>query len=191
MGIPGRRHTRLDPPRTYSHFAWAILSTHRGEIPHAFPSDRAALEASPHVDGRALFGIARQALLDLVPYNPGYANAARNPDKFMHAFGIFQYDIQFSLSDPDFFLQRQWSSFERCLSLFLDEVEGVNQALYGGRAVLMEEESCYVAVGYNVGSRKVKLTEDFRPQGHDGYGEKVFGYLKLAETIGDAAGSLL
>jgi hypothetical protein len=51
--------------------------------PNAFPQNRAALEASREIDGRALVALARQALVDIAHYNPGCARAAQNPDKFV------------------------------------------------------------------------------------------------------------
>ncbi len=35
---------------------------------------------------------------------PAYSKVAKLPHKFCHGYGIFQYDLQFFLTDPDYFL---------------------------------------------------------------------------------------
>ncbi len=42
-----------------------------------------------------LTAIAHQSLVDMAQYITGYQGVARNPNKFCHGFGIFQYDTQF------------------------------------------------------------------------------------------------
>ena len=59
----------------------------------AFPRGKTELVAASQ--GREMFRIAHQSLVDMAQYITGYQGVARNPNKFCHGFGIFQYDIQF------------------------------------------------------------------------------------------------
>src|ERR1041385_3351345 len=77
--------------------------------PTAFPNNRAKLEAVPN--GKQMFAIARQAFVDMAKVATEYQKFLKNQDKFCHAFGIFQYDIQAFLTDPDYFLQKKWINF--------------------------------------------------------------------------------
>src|SRR6266542_5814545 len=52
----------------------------------AFPTSKSALMTVPR--GAKMFAIARQALVEMAKYVPGYAGAVRDPDKFCHGFGI-------------------------------------------------------------------------------------------------------
>jgi hypothetical protein len=69
------------------------LDAEDGRDPEAFPQNRAVLEETG-ADGRRMFQIARSALEDLVRFAPYEQPFVDKPDKFCHAFGIFQYDIQ-------------------------------------------------------------------------------------------------
>lgn len=66
----------------------------------AFPRTKADLLAKPN--GREMFDIARKALVDMAQFVPGFNGAVSNPNKFCHGFGIFQYDLQFFVEDPDY-----------------------------------------------------------------------------------------
>ncbi|MCK1654669.1 hypothetical protein IVA88_24950 [Bradyrhizobium sp. 149] len=73
-----------------------------GSRADAFPLDSDDLKN--HVpNGRAMFDIARQSLVEMAEYIPSYRPAARRASKFCHAFGIFQCDIQFLDEKPDYF----------------------------------------------------------------------------------------
>jgi hypothetical protein len=87
----------------------------------AFPKDKSALESKPK--GQEMFTIAREALEAIAEYNNAYKRAARNPDRFCHGFGIFQYDLQFFLDNQNFFLQKKWYEFDECLKLCVDELK--------------------------------------------------------------------
>src|SRR4051812_44411455 len=63
-----------------------------------FPKTKDELKAAPN--GEQMFDIAHQALVDMAQHVTDYQGAAQNPNKFCHAFGIFQYDIQFFRDDP-------------------------------------------------------------------------------------------
>ena len=148
----------------------------------AFPKSKAELMAAP--DGAAMFAIARQALVDMAEHIPDYQPAARNPDKFCHGFGIFQYDLQFFRTDPQHFLQRKYADFDAALARCVTELKrGLRTLGWTEKTSLTDFDAACVAIAYNTGS--------FRPekglkQGHfsDGkfYGEMYSDYLKLAHS---------
>ena len=76
----------------------------------AFPQNKAELLKAPQ--GDRMFAIARQGLVDMAAYIPDYRGAAARPDKFCHGFGIFQLDLQFFKTDPDYFLSRRYADFD-------------------------------------------------------------------------------
>jgi hypothetical protein len=156
---------------------------------HTFPTDKADLVAfDPHgKTGQQAFDIARAALIMLAGFNDGYKPAAKNPNKFCHGFGIFQYDIQFFKDgNPTFFLQKKWHDFDECLSLCVDELNKVAKRLFPGKAELDDEQMTYVAIGYNIGAGRVRVGAGFK-QGHkdDGvfYGENINRFLQLAHAV--------
>jgi hypothetical protein len=55
--------------------------------------------------GEEMFRIAHDALVSMVAHVPGYTKVAKLPHKFCHGYCIFQYDLQFFLTDPDYFLR--------------------------------------------------------------------------------------
>jgi hypothetical protein len=99
----------------------------------AFPKTKKDLVAKP--EGEQMFAIARQALVDMAQYIEGYQKTAANPDKFCHGFGIFQYDLQFFLEDPDYFLQKRYADFDaalkKCLGELHNAMKGPGQGLLG------------------------------------------------------------
>jgi hypothetical protein len=150
----------------------------------AFPTTRDDLLSKPR--GAEMFTIAHDALVAMARHVPAYAKIAKNPRKFCHGYGIFQYDLQFFLTDPDYFLQRRWCEFRFTLGKCIDELRNAaKRADLGNRATLTELERVAVAIAYNAGR--------FRPQkglkqGHrspDGrfYGENIFDYQRLSQTI--------
>jgi Putative peptidoglycan binding domain len=82
---------------------------------HAFPTNTDAF--------RAKFGSELTAQLI------AEANATRMlrrlpPAQWVYkGYGIFQYDLQNILSDPDFFKNRQWSDFGACLNRLMREMQ--------------------------------------------------------------------
>ncbi len=149
-----------------------------------FPTSRAQLVAAPC--GEEMFPIARQALVDMAQYIPGYSAMVRNADKFCHGYGIFQYDLQFFKDDPAFFLEKKWCDIAACLSKFIVELrEATRRQGWTDKSALSDTEKVYVAIAYNKG--RANPTLGFK-QGHksdDGryYGENVFEYLRTAQTI--------
>ncbi|HEY0333022.1 MAG TPA: hypothetical protein VGC74_04825 [Stenotrophomonas sp.] len=157
----------------------------------AFPRNKAALLAVP--EGAAMFAIARQGLVDMAAHVPAYRGAARNPDKFCHGFGVFQRDLQFFKVDPQYFLQRQYAQFEQTLAHALAELESKRKKIgLGDSRTLSVLEMCAVAIAYNTGRYDPRrgLKQGYRPPGGKFYGEALFDYLRLSETVttpGDAA----
>ncbi len=148
----------------------------------AFPKDKSALLAKPK--GDEMFHTAREALEAIAEYNNDFKRASRNPERFCHGFGIFQYDLQFFLENPDFFLDKKWYDFDECLALCIDELKSKLIRTYGrDKTSLTDKEMVYVAIAYNRGS--VDLSRDFKQGYFDGvkyYGEYIWDYLQLAKS---------
>jgi len=147
----------------------------------AFPADKADLIRV--INGRRMFDIAHQALVDMSRHVPGYRRVATNPNKFCHGYGIFQYDLQFFLSNPNFFLERRWVNFDECLGLLLGELRTKYNMYFRNRRTLTDRELVYLAIAYNSGS--VNLNGGFRQGYNDGeyYGESIWRYLQLLNRI--------
>lgn len=149
----------------------------------SFPRNKRELLRAPR--GAEMFAIARQALLDMARFVNGYQAATINPNKFCHGFGIFQYDLQFFETNPDYFLEKRWGDFDACLRQFLAELkEAKRRQGWGSKTALTDDERIYVAIAYNKG--RADCARGFR-QGHrcDGryYGENIFEFLRLARSI--------
>lgn len=150
----------------------------------AFPRTRAELEAAPN--GPQMFQIARQALLQMADHVPAYARAAQKPDKFCHGFGLFQRDLQFFRQDPQYFLQQRYALFEETLALALHELAEKRQRIgLGQRNPLGVLDMVAVAIAYNTGRYDPRkgLKQGYRPPGGKYYGESVFDFLRLSETV--------
>jgi len=158
------------------------LDADKGRV--AFPKTRAHLVAHPR--GEEMFRIAHEALVSMARHVPGYTKVANRADKFCHGYGIFQYDLQFFPTDPDYFLQGRWREFRFTLGKCLNELRAAAKRVgLAGRPTLTELEQVAVAIAYNAGV--------FRPkkglkQGHkspDGrfYGENILDYLRLSQTL--------
>jgi hypothetical protein len=150
----------------------------------AFPRNKAELLEKPN--GKAMFDIARAALVEMAEHVPAYAGAARNSKKFCRGFGVFQYDLQFFLTDPDYFLERRYVDFDSTLGKALVVLNAKLKGLgWTDREELTDDELTAVAIAYNRGrytpSKGLK-------QGHfDGkkyYGESFFDFLRLSKTVG-------
>ena len=144
---------------------------------------KADLVARPR--GPEMFGIARDALVRMSSRVPGFAGAVARPDKFCHGFGIFQVDLQFFLTDPAFFLERQWRSFDVCLRRCVGELTRAKRAAgLGDRTTLTDLERVHVAIAYNTGSFKPEkgLQQGFF-DGQKFYGEQIFDFLRVAQTV--------
>lgn len=158
--------------------------------PHrtAFPATKEELLAKPN--GQEMFDIAHQALVAMAQHVPSYAQVAKNPDKFCHGYGLFQYDLQHFVADPTYFLEKQWGDFNHCIAKCIGELDDALQRTYGPhKTSLTDEEMVYVAIAYNAGHVNLhKLPADKFKQGFkDGsgkfYGEYIDEYIQLAKTI--------
>lgn len=154
----------------------------------AFPKTKSELVA--HAHGQEMFEVARRALVDMAAYIPGYQKTAKNPKKFCHAFGIFQYDLQFLDVAPDYFLKKGYADFNIGLDRCLAELKrGLKKLKFQNKPSLTDYEMACVGIVYNTGSfnpaKKLK-------QGHfDGtlhYGEAYFNLLVLAAQTPDVLG---
>jgi hypothetical protein len=154
----------------------------------AFPKDKSALLSQEK--GDEMFAIAREALESIAAYNNDYQRAARNPDKFCHGFGILQYDLQFFLQNPNFFLEKRWYEFDECLKLCVEELNNKLVRVYGSdKSSLTDREMVYVAIAYNRG--RVDFSRGFKQGYFDGekyYGEYIWEYLQLAKSNNADAG---
>jgi hypothetical protein len=79
----------------------------------AFPKTKDELLKLKKPDGAKLYEIARDYLKAVEEFYKPYMTAWKQ-GKFCHAFGIFQYDIQYFKKDPAYFLQKRWSDFDVC-----------------------------------------------------------------------------
>ncbi|RZL89986.1 MAG: hypothetical protein EOP82_17285 [Variovorax sp.] len=185
---PLLRRKALGVPQILALCVGDTLDADRGRS--AFPKNKTELVSRPQ--GQEMFEIAHQALVDMAAHVPGYSAAAARPNKFCHGFGMFQYDLQFFRSDPEYFLQKKYEHFEETLGKCVGELRNALRKLgLEGRASLSDLELASVGIAYNTGG--------FKPakglkQGHfDGtrfYGELIFDFIRLSRTValaGDAA----
>jgi hypothetical protein len=150
----------------------------------AFPKTKADLLAVAR--GQEMFDLAHQALIDMAAHIDGYKQVAKNPNKFCHGFGMFQYDIQFFPQNSDYFLHKQYADFDKTLGRCVGELKAAQKRNgWQGKTSLTEMETIGVAIAYNAGSydpaRGLK-------QGHnDGkyYGEHIADFLHLARSVPD------
>ena len=163
--------------------------------PNAFPRTLSELlklpNGKPRPNGEAVFDIARQSLVEMAAATKikGYVAAAKNPKKICHGFGIFQYDIQSFLDDPDYFLKRGWCVFEASLGKCMSELKEKRKIIgYDKKPKLTDEEMVHVAIAYNTGKFNPKkgLQQGHRDEDGRYYGEQVYEYLRLAQTVGAA-----
>ena len=91
----------------------------------------------------------------MAKFIPGFAAVAKKPHKFCHGYGIFQYDLQFFLVDPDFFLEKRWASFDASLGKAMGELKSKRQKIgLGEKATLTDLEMVAIAIAYNTGGFK-------------------------------------
>lgn len=155
----------------------------------AFPRTKAALIAA--TGGQAMFDIARDCLVQMSKQVPGYSGAVKNKDKFCHGYGIFQYDLQHFQTDPAYFLQKKWTDVNQSIARCIAELKEAKQRQgWAAKTVLTPDEMVYVAIAYNKGSADLK--KGFKQGYYDGqkfYGEYIFEYLMLAQSIKTGAGN--
>ena len=149
----------------------------------AFPKTKADLIAVPN--GQKMFDIARAPLLAMAEHVPGYGFARTNKSKFAHGYGVFQYDLQFFKTNPDYFLNREYEVFEKSLGRAIGELKnGLKKLGLQNRSAISDLEFCHIAICYNTGGFKAARG---LKQGHnDGtkfYGERIQEFLKLARGV--------
>ena len=150
----------------------------------AFPKTKADLLGVQN--GAQMFTVARQALVALGPFDPIMHSVAQNhPDKFCHGYGIFQYDIQFFPTDPDYFLQRKWVNFSDTLAKAVKELSAAQvRAHLAGKISITDMEMAAVAIAYNHGSfNPAKGLKQGFFDGTKFYGENFFDFLQVAKTV--------
>ncbi len=150
----------------------------------AFPKTKADLVSRE--GGQQMFELGHQVLVEMAKFVPGYEKVAKNASKFCHGYGVFQLDLQFFLSEPDFFLDRRWETFSGSLGRAVGELEEALETLglEDRQEPLSDLEFAHVGIVYNTGG--------FKPlkglkQGHqsDGrfYGENLFDFIRLCHTV--------
>ncbi len=149
----------------------------------AFPKNKAELLAAP--GGDRMFQVARQGLVDMAEQIPDYRGAAARPDKFCHGFGIFQLDLQFFKSEPDYFLERRYADFDVALARCIGELKSALQRLgWQAKTSLADAEIAAVAIAYNTG--RYDPARGLKQGYFDGtkyYGENYFDFLQLAKGV--------
>ena len=149
----------------------------------AFPRTKADLIAQPN--GQPMFDIARQALVDIAAHIPAYRGAASNLDKFCHGFGMFQYDLQFFLTDPDYFLQKRYETFGETLRKALDLLRAAARRTgHENKPALADPEMAAVAIAYNTGRYDPgKGLKQGYFNGQRFYGEQIRDFLRLSRAV--------
>ena len=147
----------------------------------AFPRNRAELLAA--ADGDRMFAIARQGLVDMAAAIPAYRGAASRPDKFCHGFGIFQLDLQFFKTEPDYFLAKRYASFDAALAKCIGALQAATKRLgWQAKTSLSDAEMAGVAIAYNTG--RYDPAKGLKQGYFDGakfYGENFFAFLQMAK----------
>jgi hypothetical protein len=159
-----------------------IIDASGGRDPKAFPQSRAVLERAPK--GKQMFQIARDALVAMADAATEYKKHLKNPNKFCHAFGIYQYDIQAFPHDSDYFLNKEWEDYSKCLRKCLMELHTAWGAVYPRKKTLNDTELVYVAIAYNQGHAdpNKSFKQGFKSKGDPKYyGEYIRDYMALAK----------
>jgi len=150
----------------------------------AFPKNKQALLAAPN--GTAMFDIARDSLVQMAQFVDDYKPVAKNPNKFCHGFGIFQYDLQHFLKDPDYFLQKKWVLPENTFAHCIKELKAAKARIgFGSKNELTDAERVFIAIAYNTGNVKFNLgfKQGFKSRDGRFYGENILDYLNISRSI--------
>jgi hypothetical protein len=147
----------------------------------AFPRDKGDLLSKPN--GAQMFAIAHQALVDMAAHIQGYKGVAANPDKFCHAFGIFQRDLQFFLDDPDWFLQQRYAQFAQTLAYCIGELRrGLQRMAWSARASLTNVELAQLGIVYNTGHfDPARGLQQGHFNGTKYYGDSILAYIEQCQ----------
>jgi hypothetical protein len=153
----------------------------------AFPKTKAELVAA--TEGQRMFELAHELLQQMgdATQIEIYEHLATKPDKFVHGYGIFQYDLQHFKIEPRFFLDQQWKDIEACVQKLMEELKGALASLrLGSKKSLTDLQSCFVAIVYNTGFGNFDQDRGIKQGFNDGkcfYGEYIDRYLQVAHAI--------
>lgn len=155
----------------------------------AFPQNKTALLEKPN--GQQMFDIARAGLVEMAQHVNGYASAVAKPNKFCHGFGLFQLDLQFFLEDPQYFLEKRYEHFDQTLGKCVDSLQRALRKLgLQDRTSLSDLEMAAVGIAYNTGGYKAsKGLKQGHFNGSKFYGECIFDFLRLSQTVALAGAS--
>ena len=147
----------------------------------AFPKTKAALLTKPR--GADMFKIARKGLEDMAQHIPGFP--VSNPNKFCHGYGMFQYDLQFFLEDPDYFLEKRYEKFSETLGKAISELTAKAKKIgLFNKPSLDDMQLTAVAIAYNTGTFKPSLgLKQGHFNGEKFYGEEIFAFIRLSRTV--------
>jgi hypothetical protein len=155
-----------------------------------FPTSKAELLRVKKPDGAAMYDIARASLAAVGEYAKPYKKAWQQ-GKFCHGYGIFQYDLQFFKTKPDYFLGKRWADFDTCLAQAIVELKAAQKrAKLAGKKTLTEMEMAFVAIAYNAGSvnpAKGLKQGYYNKSDKTYYGEDFWDYFQAAKAIPDPA----
>ncbi|PSS59704.1 hypothetical protein C6558_36625 [Ensifer sp. NM-2] len=139
--------------------------------------------------GEEMFELAHQLLGEMAEATgiEAYQRVAARPHKFVHGYGIFQYDLQFFKTDPDFFLEQRWKNIDASVGKMMGELKhALEQLGFAEKQSLTDLESAFTAIVYNTGFGNFRKSRGLQ-QGHfDGthfYGENIDQFIKIARTI--------
>uniref|UniRef100_UPI000D39407E hypothetical protein n=1 Tax=unclassified Variovorax TaxID=663243 RepID=UPI000D39407E len=150
----------------------------------AFPTSLAELKAWPR--GKEMFEMARQSLVDMAQFVPGFQAVALRPNKYCHAFGVFQVDIQHFKTEPDYFLDRTWATFEGSLGRAMGILKQAwVRRGFDGRTGLSDFDLATIGIVYNTGRFKpgLGLQQGHKPPDGPYYGQSLFDLLRLVHTV--------
>ena len=132
-----------------------------------------------------MFDLAHESLVKMSQHVRSFATVAQRPNKFCHAYGIFQYDIQFFKTDPDYFLERRWRTFDASLGKCIEELQSaMTRVPIEDHSSLTDLDRVHIAIAYNTG--RFRPTLGLKQGFFDGtrfYGEMIFDFLKLSQTV--------
>ena len=149
-----------------------------------FPRDRAHLESRP--GGKEMFESAHAALVEMAKYITGYAQVAKNANKFCKGFGIFQYDLQFFAPETTAYFLGGYGDFDTCLKRCIVELKSaMKRAGVKPNPVLTDMQKAAIAIAYNTGGYDPKkgLNQGYRPPGGQYYGQAYYAFLQLAHKV--------
>jgi hypothetical protein len=153
----------------------------------AFPRTKQVLVGAPK--GQQMFDLAHRLLVEMGDGTgiEAYQHLGTNPDKFVHGYGIFQYDLQFFRSEPDFFLMQKWQDIAACVEKLMVELRGALEDLdLSSETSLTDLQSAFVAIIYNTGFGNFNPGRGLKQGHNDGahfYGENIDRFMKIAATI--------